>query len=179
MKINSISLISLVSTLTIVSSANAGIIADFYAGGIFGTGGNTLFISDDHNKSDSSLVFGGIMGVDIPLVRIEAEYNHLTSSDFHANTAMANAYLKLPTALVKPYFGAGVGILFNGKYDNDDTDTVAAYQAMLGLTIDQTIFPVKFDIEGQILYAPTVYEKSHTDIDFLEYNLRLKARYIF
>jgi hypothetical protein len=182
MKINSISLISLVSALTIATSANAGAIADFYVGGMLGAGGHTLF-ADHNNKSDSSLVLGAIAGVDIPLFRIEGEYNYLTSSDIHANTAMVNAYFKMPSTLIMPYIGAGFGVLFSGEHEIDnktiDMDTVAAYQGMMGVTVDVPLLPVKFDVEGRVLYAANVYEVESVKPDLLEYNVRLKARFIF
>jgi len=182
MKINSLSIISLVAVLSTATSANAGAVVDFYAGAMIGAGGYTVKIND-HAKSDSSMLFGGVIGVDIPVFRIEAEYNYLNSSKLTGNTAMVNAYFKMPSTIIMPYAGAGVGMMFGAEYEyNDitkDLDSVPAYQGMLGLTIDVPLLPVKFDVEGQVLYAPDVYEKNNTDVDYLEYNLRLKARYIF
>ncbi len=182
MKINSISLISLVSAIALSTSANAGAIADFYAGAMLGAGGNTIF-ADHNNKSDSSMLAGAMIGVDIPLFRIEGEYNYLTSADIHANTAMLNAYFKMPSTLIMPYIGAGFGVLFGGEHEIDnhtiDMDSVAAYQGMAGVTLDIPLLPVKFDVEGRVLYAPNVYEELNEKPDLMEYNLRLKARYIF
>lgn len=182
MKINSISLISLVSAIALTTSANAGAITDFYAGVMLGAGGNTLF-ADHHNTSDSSMLAGAMIGVDIPLFRIEGEYNYLTSADIHANTAMVNAYFKMPSTLIMPYIGAGFGVLFGGEHEIDnqtiDMDSVAAYQGMAGVTLDIPLLPVKFDVEGRVLYAPNVYEVLNEKPDLMEYNLRLKARYIF
>ena len=188
MKINSISLISLVSTLTCASAANAGVIADFYLGGMAGVGGQTLF-ADHKNETDSAAVFGGIVGMDLPIFRVEAEYDYFTSSDLDTNAAMTNVYAKIPTTFILPYIGAGIGMVFGGdntiskdgiesKYS---IDTTAAYQAMLGATIDVLALPIKFDIEGRVLYAPNIYKVEATGLtpDMLQYNVRAKVRYIF
>ena len=188
MKINSISLISLVSTLTIASAANAGVIADFYAGAMAGVGGITTF-TGHHNETDSSMVFGGIAGMDLPIFRVEAEYDYFKSSDLDTNAAMLNLYAKIPSTVILPYIGAGVGMVFGGdttvtkdgietKYD---IDTNAAYQAMLGATIDVLALPIKFDVEGRALYAPNIYSVTGSDSkpDMLQYNIRAKVRYIF
>ena len=182
MKINSLSLISLVAALTTGVSANAGAVADFYAGAMIGAGGYTIKV-DDHSKSDSSMLLGAVVGVDIPVFRIEAEYNYLNSSKLTGNTAMVNAYFKMPSTLIMPYAGAGIGMMFGSEYESSvkkyDLDSVPAYQGMLGVTVDVPLLPFKFDVEGQVLYAPNVYDKDSVDVDLLDYNLRLKARYIF
>ena len=188
MKINSISLISLVSTLTFASAANAGVIADFYVGGMAGVGGNTMF-ADHKNHSESATMFGGIAGVDLPILRAEAEYDYFQSSDLDTNAAMLNLYAKIPTTIILPYIGAGIGMVFGGdaSITNDgvkteyNIDTTAAYQAMLGATIDILTLPLKFDIEGRALYAPNVYTVPEVNIkpDMLQYNVRAKVRYIF
>ena len=185
MKIKSISLISVLTLLAGATSANAGAMADFYIGGMFGAGGQTLFVSDN-NKTDSSTLFGANLGIDIPLLRLEAEYNHLNSSDLHTNTGMVNAMFKVPSTLIQPYFGVGAGIVFDGKHTiaqniEQKIDTTAAYQAMLGATIDILALPIKFDIEGHALYAPNIYkiEATNTTPDMLQYDVRLKVRFIF
>lgn len=188
MKINSLSIISIVSVLMGGSAANAGILADFYIGGMVGVGGQTLFTKDAHESTTSKMV-GAIAGVDIPAFRLEAEYNYLDSSDLDTNAAMVNAYFKVPSTIILPYIGAGIGTVFGG--DNTITtggiktkykiDTTAAYQAMLGATIDILALPLKFDVEGRVLYAPDIYEidATNTSPDLLEYNARVKMRYIF
>ena len=62
MKINSLSLISLTSVMAI-TSANAGMVTDFYAGAMFGTGGNTLFITDDNQSRHYICHKLGIWGI--------------------------------------------------------------------------------------------------------------------
>ncbi|MBR3510740.1 MAG: hypothetical protein IKN73_01615 [Alphaproteobacteria bacterium] len=187
MKKTSLSLISLFSVLT-CASANAGVIADFYIGGMVGAGGHTLFTKDSHESAPSRLI-GAVAGVDIPVVRAELEYNYLDSSELSTNAAMLNIYAKMPSTLIMPYIGAGFGMVFGGehKYDEKgteykfDIDSTTAYQAMLGATVDILAVPLKFDIEGRALYAPDIYKISGTSTtpDLLEYNVRVKMRYIF
>lgn len=188
MKINLTSLISIVSTLTCISAANAGVIADFYVGGMAGVGGQTMF-ADHKNETDPSRVFGAVAGMDLPIFRIEGEYDYFAAKDFDTNAALLNLYAKIPTTIVIPYIGAGFGAVFGGdqtftqagvktKYDIDST---TAYQAMLGATIDVLSIPLKFDIEGRALYAPDIYKITDTGAtpDMLQYNVRVKARFIF
>lgn len=188
MKIKSISLITLISTLTIASAANAGVVADFYIGGMAGVGGMTSF-ADHRNETDSSAVFGGIVGMDLPIFRVEAEYDYFKTSDLDTNAAMANLYAKIPSTIILPYIGGGIGMVFGGDVDINkngtegkyNIDSTVAYQAMLGATIDVLTLPIKFDVEGRVLYAPDIYTVTGTDIkpDMLQYNVRAKVRYIF
>ena len=188
MKINSISLISVVSMLTCASAANAGVVADFYVGGMLGAGGQTMF-ADHHNESDSSRVFGAIAGMDLPIFRIEGEYDYFDSKQLNTNAAMVNLYAKIPSTVILPYIGAGVGMVFGGEQEitkagiktTYDVDSTAAYQAMLGATIDILAIPFKFDVEGRVLYAPDIYTVKGDDTtpDMLQYNVRAKIRYIF
>jgi len=186
MKINSLSLVSIVSVLTCASAANAATLADFYVGGMVGVGGQTLF-ADHHNETDPSQVFGAVAGMDLPIFRIEGEYDYFNSSDLKTNAALVNVYAKIPSTVILPYIGAGIGMVFSGdqtitvdavetKYDIDST---AAYQAMLGATIDILKLPLKFDIEGRVLYAPDIYKVEGVSPDMLQYNIRAKVRYIF
>ena len=185
MKINSISLISTLTLLAGSTAADAGVMADLYVGGMVGAGGQTLFTRDD-NKTDSAMLFGANIGIDIPLFRLEAEYNRLHSADLDTNTGMVNAMFKVPSTIIQPYFGVGAGLVFDGKHKPADNveyniDSTAAYQAMLGATIDVLALPIKFDIEGHALYAPNIYkiEGANVTPDMLQYNVRLKMRYIF
>lgn len=188
MKINSISLISIVSTLSIASVANASVVADFYIGGMIGVGGQTLFTSNEHTSTTSRLA-GAIVGVDIPVFRIEGEYNYIDSQDLDTNAVMVNAYAKVPSTVIMPYIGAGIGTVFGGKHEltnagittRYDIHSTAAYQGMLGATIDILAIPIKFDVEGRVLYAPDIYkiEATNTTPDLMEYNARIKMRYIF
>lgn len=188
MKIKSLSIISVLSVLTCATTANAGVVADFYLGGMVGAGGQTLF-ANDTNKSSSSRLFGAMVGMDIPVFRIEAEYNYIDSNTISANIGMINGYAKVPSTLIQPYVGGGIGAVFSGKHTitnggvetKYDMDSAAAYQAMLGATIAILAVPIKFDVEGRVLYAPDIYKITGTDTtpDLLEYNARVKARYVF
>lgn len=185
MKIKSISLISILTLLAGTAPANAGVVADFYLGAMAGAGGQTVFVKDN-NTTDSSMLFGANLGIDIPLLRLEAEYNYLKTADLHANMGMVNAMFKVPSTLIQPYFGAGIGVAFEGKHTTVPgveykLESTAGYQAMLGATIDILALPIKFDIEGRALYVPNIYkvELNNTTPDLLEYDVRLKVRFIF
>ena len=184
MKINSLSLISFVSVLTCASVANASVLADFYVGGMAGIGGQTVF-NDGKHTTQSAQVFGAVAGMDLPIFRIEGEYDYFNSSDLKTNAGMLNLYAKIPTPLIMPYIGGGAGVVFGGHNTVNSVeykvDTSAAYQAMLGATIDILKMPLKFDIEGRALYAPHIYQNTATNTksDLLEYNVRAKVRFIF
>lgn len=184
MKINSLSLISVVSVLTCASAANASVMADFYVGAMAGIGGQTLFADGKHD-TNASQVFGAVAGMDLPVFRIEGEYDYFHATDFKTNAAMLNLYAKIPSTVILPYIGGGIGMMFGGDQTKDsvkyDIKSTSAYQAMLGATIDILKVPLKFDIEGRILYAPDIYKVEATGVtpDILEYNVRVKMRYIF
>ena len=188
MKINSLSLISIVSVLTCASAANAGVWTDFYIGGMVGAGGQTLF-AEHKNETTSSQLFGAVAGMDLPIFRVEAEYDYLNSSDLKTNAGMINLYAKMPSTVVLPYIGAGIGVVFGGDHTITNSgvkteykvESTTAYQAMLGATIDILAVPLKFDIEGRVLYAPDIYTipGTETSPDMLQYNVRMKARFIF
>ena len=185
MKINLTTSLSVLTLLAGMSTASAGVMADLYVGGIVGAGGQTIFTSND-NKTDSAMLFGANMGIDIPLFRLEAEYNRLHSADLDTNTGMVNAMFKVPSTVIQPYFGIGAGVLFDGKHKIAENieyqlDSSVAYQAMLGATLDILTLPIKFDIEAHALYAPNIYEikETNTTPDMLQYNIRFKMRYIF
>ena len=179
MKINSLSLISVVAVLSGTGVANAGMLADFYVGAMAGLGGQTIF--DKENTTDYSKVYGAVAGVDIPVLRIEAEYNYLDSKDLNTNSAMLNLYAKMPSTIILPYIGGGIGMVFGGDHNGQDIDSVIAYQAMFGLTVDTEIMPLKFDIEAHTLYAPDIYKNDITTKtpDMLQYGVRAKMRYVF
>ena len=102
---------------------------------------------------------------------------------------MLNLYAKMPSTVILPYIGAGIGMAFGGKQEITENgvktkysiDSTAAYQAMLGATIDILKLPIKFDVEGRVLYAPDIYkiEATNTTPDMLQYGVRAKVRYIF
>lgn len=164
------------------ANAHANLLFDLYGGATYGIGGHTIFMND-HHTSASSNAYGVLIGMDIPLFRLELEYNKLDADSLEMNLGMANAYFKFPTPIVKPYLGAGFGITFNSKYKTNNTNThikitdKLAYQAMVGLTLDLPIMPFNIDIEGRILYTPNL--SKDIDTDLLQYDGRIKLRYMF
>ena len=182
MKLNSLSFLAAATIAAASSNANAGLIADWYAGATAGLGGQAVYLDDDNHKSFSAQSFGGVIGVDLPVVRFEAEYDYLNSKNTDANLVAGNAYVKLPGLIVvNPYIGVGVGALFGSKSDSvkfKKFDTSIAYQGMLGATLDIPVLPFKIDVEGRALIAPKVYDKLH-DSMAVQYDGRVKLRYIF
>lgn len=157
-------------------AANASVL-DFYIGGAFGTGGQTYY-SDGDTSGDSATSYSAMFGVDIPLVRIEAEYNRINTADFATNLAMANVYFKLlPTPIITPYLGLGAGLQFNGKIkDFDiDADNNWAAQAMAGVSFDIPITDLYLDAEARAIYMNEITN----DTRALHYELRAKIRYVF
>lgn len=174
----SIILCSIIATASAPAIANP--VWDMYVGATIGAGAQTLF-NDDHDKTNSAQSFSGMFGIDLPVFRVEAEYDYLTEHDSHANLAMVNAYFKMTSTVVKPYMGLGVGVMFNGENDkyNVNLDTSAAYQGMLGVTLGVPALPFKFDIEGRAVYIPDVTKIGDNHPDLLHYDARIKIRYVF
>ena len=166
----------LATGLTNVATANP--LMDVYAGGTFGVGG-TAAVWDGGHENEAAQSFGAIFGVDIPLLRVEAEYNYINNDKFSTNDAMLNAYFKMLSTLIHPYVGVGVGSVFGGDVDAGKIKTSVAYQGMLGVTLDIFAIPVNFDIEGRCLYAPNFIEIGTAKPDLLQYDARLKIRYVF
>lgn len=183
MKIKSFIILVTAFIALTAGTANANLLFDIYAGGTFGVGGNTIFVNDA-KISKSSQSYGGILGFDLPFVRLEGEYNYINGDKLAINLAMANMYFKLPTPVVKPYIGAGIGTTFDSKYEPSDITTIdikdtTAYQGMLGVTLDLPVIPIKFDIEGRVLYAQDIYKVIDDKAKFLHYEGRVKLRYVF
>jgi hypothetical protein len=159
-------------------SADAGLVIDPYIGATAGFGRSALYIDRDSNGR-TGRSYGAVLGIDIPLLRVEGEYNYFNANELDAHAGMLNAYLKMPAVVVIPYVGAGVGTIFSGKTEGINFTTGAAYQGMLGLTFDIPMAPVKIDVEGRALYAPDVFEFAGQKPDFVHYELRGKLRLIF
>ena len=176
----SIILCSIIAATSAPAIANP--VWDLYTGVSIGVGGQTVF-TDDKSKTDPAQSFGAMFGIDLPVFRVEAEYNYLSESDSHANLAMLNAYFKMPSTVVKPYIGFGGGVAFNGKTEKNtvrtDWDTTAAYQGMLGVTLGVSALPFKFDIEARAVYIPDFVETPTAKPDLLHYDARAKIRYLF
>ena len=154
---------------------------DLYVGATIGAGAETIF-ADNHEETNAAQSFGAMFGVDLPAFRIEAEYNYLSEKrDLHAHVGLLNAYFKMPSTVIKPYLGLGVGLMFAGENENIhvDFDTTAAYQGMLGVTFDPAALPFKFDIEARTIYMPDIYKVEDIEPDVMHYEARIKIRYIF
>ncbi len=162
------------------AGANALPLIDPYAGVTVGVGGITAF-SDDENHSKSAQSYGAAIGLDVAIVRAEVAYDYLNSDFGKLQAGFINAYLKMPTPMLSPYIGAGVGQIFSGDFESIDVKDTMAYQGMLGLTFNIPVLPFKVDAEARAIYAPDIFEIAGTDIepDFLHYDLRLKLRYEF
>ena len=183
MKLNSIAFLTATAIMLTCGCANANLLFDIYTGAAVGIGASAKFANSDyHERSADS--YGVLLGIDLPLFRIEGEYNYLNGHNTKVNLGMINAYLKIPTPVFKPYLGAGIGTTFDSKYEptignNITMDDVITYQGMAGLTLDIPLAPIKLDIEARILYANNVYEIAEKMVDIMHYDARLKLRYVF
>ena len=129
MKLISTSLLTAAAIMFMGTNANANLLFDIYGGASVGMGGTTMFIDDEH-PGFSATSYGALVGVDLPLFRIEGDYSFIDTSDMNLNLAMVNAYFKIPTPMIKPYFGAGVGTVFDGKYEPNALTSVKSESAM-------------------------------------------------
>jgi opacity protein-like surface antigen len=179
MKIKSFGFLTTAAIMLSCGAANANVLFDVYAGGTYGIGGYTLLA--DHNKSASAQSYGAVLGIDVPMFRIELEYDYVNTDDMELNLGMVNAYFKLPTPVIKPYIGAGVGTTFSSTYEpaDIDIDNTIAYQGMLGITFDIPVIPFNVDVEGRVLYASDLFEYATEKHDLLQYEGRVKLRYVF
>ena len=50
---------------------------------------------------------------------------------------------------------------------------------MLGVTLDIPVVPFNIDIEGRVLYASDLFEYTTEKYDLLQYEGRVKLRYVF
>ncbi len=182
MKLKTTGLMAILLATGISYNANANMLFDTYAGATAGFGGIT-YKMDDHDKSMSAYSYGAFIGIDIPLVRIEGEYSHISADTVDLDLAMVNAYVKMPIPVVKPYIGAGIGMTFDGEYSDDivkfQTQDSIAYQGMLGLTLDIPVLPFNVDVEGRVLYVPDAFDVPTSELDVLHYEGRVKLRYVF
>ena len=182
MKTKTLGFLTTAAIMLTAGTANANLLFDVYAGGTFGIGGYTLFA--DKNESFSSTTYGAVLGMDIPMFRIELEYNYLDSDDATLNMGFVNGYFKLPTPVVKPYIGAGIGTTFSSEFTpvahtTIDIDDTIVYQGMLGVTLDIPVVPFNIDVEGRVIYASDLIEYMNDTADVLQYEGRVKLRYVF
>ncbi len=176
MNIKSFTFLTATTIMLSAGAANANMLFDIYAGATYGIGGYTMF-TDGKDISKSSQSYGAVLGMDIPMFRIELEYNYLDADALNINTGFVNAYFKIPTPIVKPYIGAGIGSTFDSKYEPTDTNIkdAMAYQGMLGITLNLPVIPFNIDVEGRVMYAPDIM----SDVNLLQYEGRAKLRYVF
>jgi opacity protein-like surface antigen len=182
MKTKTLGFLTTAAIMLTAGAANANLLFDVYAGGTFGIGGYTLFA--DKNESFSSTTYGAVLGMDIPMFRIELEYNYLDSDDATLNMGFVNGYFKLPTPVVKPYIGAGIGTTFSSEFTpvahtTIDIDDTMVYQGMLGVTLEIPVVPFNIDVEGRVIYASDLIEYMNDTADVLQYEGRVKLRYVF
>lgn len=182
MKLKSAVLLTAFSTLFLTAGANAGMLIDPYLGVTVGAGGAAIFLQDQ-TVTENAQSYGAVIGMDIPLFRIEAEYDYLNNNVLFMNTGMVNAYFKIPSAVIHPYIGVGAGIAFDGErkeLSSIKTKDDMIYQGMLGLTFDLPVIPFNIDAEARVLYFPDAYTAvAGNEPDILHYDLRLKLRYVF
>ncbi len=176
MKLKSLAAVAAVSAM-VAGNANANLLFDIYAGATAGFGGATWFA--DENKTYAAQSYGAVLGIDIPFVRGELEYDYLMSDDAKLHLVMANVYAKMPTPVIKPYLGGGIGMVVAGDYNDLDAEDAMAYQGMLGVTFDLPILPFNIDVEGRVLYANHVFKVADENANLLQYDARVKLRYVF
>jgi opacity protein-like surface antigen len=129
--------------------------------------------------------FGGMIGIDIPVFRFEAEYNYMIGKNMSLSVGMVNGYIKwLPTPIVKPYVGFGIGKVLGGKIRGDidrAPDASIPFQGMIGLQIEIPATSLSVDVEGRAMYIESVYNMPIVgrDIGALQADLRVKIRYVF
>lgn len=177
------SIVPALCTMLCFGGANASLV-DMYVGATGGVGNQRYMVDgamsgyvEDFSKSAKS--YGALIGLDVPIVRIEAEYNRLDTKVLETNLAMGNVLFKLlPTPIITPYLGVGAGMQFGGTYPetNIDADENWAAQGMFGLTFAIPATGMKIDAEARAVYMPDVSEGY---LDVVHYEGRIKARYQF
>jgi len=172
-----------------IGGANAGVM-DIYAGatGGFGYKSNRVPFEDPAGTEDrSASSFGVVAGVDIPVFRIEGEYNYLTSHAGDMGLFLVNGYIKAPIPLVKPYAGLGIGTLLGPGEAYflpsfiGEAEEVFAIQAMLGVQIEIPATKLSVDLEFRPMYLDGTYKVAGMaetqSRGFWHADVRLKVRY--
>lgn len=178
MKIKSVAIFGLFA-MACMPAAQANFLFDTYIGATAGVGGATIF-ADHDSKSYFAQSYGAVAGLDIPMFRIEAEYNYLNDDMPKLQMGMINGYVKMPMPVIQPYLGAGVGAVLDGDADTGiNIEHNAAYQGMLGVTFNVPVLPFKIDGEARALYAPKFATAYGENLDLLHYDVRVKLRLIF
>jgi hypothetical protein len=173
-----------------ISAARAGML-DFYAGATAATGYGAVYLPGSLPNADKNLfgdaqAYGVAVGLDIPVFRIEGEYDYLASKHVGLHALLANIYWKLlPTPIVKPYLGLGLGMVAGGTVKlpsgSMGAQSSPALQGMLGLQVAIPLSSLFADIELRLLYADDIYTYSGTDwsVGYLQSDVRAKLRYAF
>lgn len=177
------SIVPALFSMLCIGGANASMV-DFYVGATGGVGSQRYMVNgamssyvEDFSKSAKS--YGAVIGMDVPIVRVEAEYNRLDTEILETNLAMANVLFKiLPMPIVTPYLGVGAGMQFGGTFTETDVDANEnwAAQGMFGLTFAIPATGMKIDAEARAVYMPDVFEEY---LDAVHYEGRVKIRYQF
>lgn len=162
----------------IAGAANANMLFDIYAGGFAGYGGN-ITLTKLETDDLQSMSYGGFVGISLPIVRLEAEYDYFTMSDNPIQLGMVNVYAGMPSVFIKPYLGAGVGLLFAGNIEGVNADSDMAYQGMFGLSFSIPKIPIVADAELRAIYTSVDYSPSRTTTHSVNYEGRIKLRYTF
>ncbi|MGI5845799.1 MAG: hypothetical protein ACOX7D_01260 [Alphaproteobacteria bacterium] len=143
---------------------------------------------EDFDESVKS--YGVLIGLDVPIFRIEAEYNRLDSKFVKTNLAMVNVLLKVfPTSVITPYLGVGTGMQFGGEVEQPggmiyDANNTRAIQGMLGLTFSIPETSMKIDAEARAVYMSDFIPVEEVtpvsgSVDTVNYEGRIKIRYQF
>jgi len=174
-------LICLSAALLLAFGAAEASLLDIY-GGVTGSVGNSVTFlprADGGKFKEHSNSFGAVVGVDIPLLRVEGEYGYMAGKDLGLSALMLNGYLKAPIPYVKPYAGVGIGSVLGGKVGGDDAKASSALQGMAGIQFEIPKTSLFIDFEGRLFYAFAVREILDHDIGFYQYDWRMKVRYAF
>ncbi len=179
MNLKSFTVLTATTIMLSAGAANANMLFDIYMGGTYGNGGHTLY-KESGDISKSSQSYGAVLGMKFPLLRIELEYNYLDTDAIKMDTGFVNLYLNIPTPIIKPYIGGGIGYAIDSTYEpqngpKTNIDETMTCQAMLGITLDLPVIPFDIDVEGRVMAAPDLM----TDVDLLQYEGRAKLRYVF
>lgn len=178
---NKLAIFGVVAAAAFANPASA--IIDPYFGASIGTG-SAFSTSSSGDGIDINSV-GVQVGVDVPFVRAEAEYNYVVGDDFSANLGMINIYLEpmLPVLpILSPYLGVGAGRMFDTEISDLKFSDTSAYQVMLGTGLSLPEFPIRFDVEGRFVgtgkIKPNAFPEDKGE-NMGIFDIRIKANYMF
>jgi opacity protein-like surface antigen len=110
------------------------------------------------------------------------------NGSLNSTAFMANAYTFLPLLFLEPYVGVGAGfanvaaddVSAAGQSILSGSDTVLAFQGILGIELDIIPGPLDFGVEYRYFTAPDVSftsENAGADFDYTTHSVMLKVRY--